>query len=129
MWQEPEIDGMITFKSPERWDQSVVPRPGIEAGGGRLCCTFLNKSCCRLVVRLCLSGSVCICAQFLHCSKNLWDRNVVIAQFATVRNRTVTYGGRTYECTFVYGSVINTLRTGDEFSRLWRFLFTTLKDR
>jgi hypothetical protein len=24
---------------------------------------------------------------------------------------------------------INTLRTGDEFSRLWRFFFTTLKDR
>jgi hypothetical protein len=26
-------------------------------------------------------------------------------------------------------SVFNTLRTGDEFSRLWRFFFTTLKDR
>jgi hypothetical protein len=24
---------------------------------------------------------------------------------------------------------VNTLRTGDEFSRLWRFFFTTLKDR
>jgi hypothetical protein len=26
-------------------------------------------------------------------------------------------------------SAFNTLRTGDEFSRLWRFFFTTLKDR
>jgi hypothetical protein len=24
---------------------------------------------------------------------------------------------------------VNTLRTGDEFSRLWRLFFTTLKDR
>jgi hypothetical protein len=24
---------------------------------------------------------------------------------------------------------LNTLRAGDEFSRLWRFFFTTLKDR
>jgi hypothetical protein len=33
MWHEPEIDGMITFKTTERGDQFVVPRPAIEAGG------------------------------------------------------------------------------------------------
>jgi hypothetical protein len=35
MWQEPEIEGMITFKTTEHWDQFVVPRPAFEAGGGR----------------------------------------------------------------------------------------------
>jgi hypothetical protein len=51
MWQEPEIDGMVTFKTTEQWDQFVVPRPAIEAGGGRReSCTFLNKWFCLLVL-------------------------------------------------------------------------------
>jgi hypothetical protein len=29
----------------------------------------------------------------------------------------------------IYVILVNTLRTGDEFSHLWRFFFITLKDR
>jgi hypothetical protein len=47
MWQEPEIDGLITCTATEHWDQFLVPRPALEAAGGRReSCTFLNELFC-----------------------------------------------------------------------------------
>jgi hypothetical protein len=44
MWREPEIEGLIAFKTTEDWDQFVVPRPATEAGGRRReTCMFVNE--------------------------------------------------------------------------------------
>ena len=118
---------MITFKTTERWNQFVVPRPAIEAGGGRReSCTFLNKLFCWLVLWLYPSGFSFICAQFLQfylctifavlfvhnfCgSPKSFGQNRHHCHVCDCSQRTITYGSKTYECTFVCDSILWTCR-------------------